>query len=109
MSANAKEIFNKILPLSLMEKTELIGWIAKSIEGDSLKFHERDIRDEWDRSVSNWHEYFSVNSFLLWDFYFYIVCVHAVCCRISSRISDLQSRLYVIGILSGQGGCGWVG
>jgi len=73
MSANAKEIFNEILPLSLKEKTELIGWIAKSIEGDSLKFHEinirkfsgvlknkgdalkfeRDIRDEWDRQVSN--------------------------------------------------------
>ena len=67
MSANAKEIFNEILPLSLKEKTELIGWIAKSIEGDSLNFHERDIRRfsgvlknkgdalkfEWDRLVSN--------------------------------------------------------
>ena len=73
MSTNAKEILNKILPLSLKEKTELIGWIAKSIEEDSLKLHkkdirrysgvlkskrnalkfERDIRNEWDRPLSN--------------------------------------------------------
>ena len=69
MSENVKEILNKILQLSLREKTELIGWIAKSIEEDSLKPHkkdihmyasllkskcdalkfERDIRNEWDR------------------------------------------------------------
>ena len=73
MSMSAKEIFNKILLLSLKEKTELIGWIAKSIEEDSLKIHkrdlhrysgilksnrdalrfERDIRNEWDRQISN--------------------------------------------------------
>jgi len=73
MSANVNEILNKILPLSLIEKTELIGWIAKSIEEDSLKPHkkdirrcngvlkskkdalkfERDIRNEWDRQISN--------------------------------------------------------
>ena len=73
MSTNAKEILNEILPLSLKEKTELIGWIAKSIEEDSLKVHkrdirrysgvlknkrdalkfERDIRNEWDRPLSN--------------------------------------------------------
>ncbi len=73
MSTNAKEILNEILPLSLKEKTELIGWIAKSIEEDSLKLHERDIRrysgilksnrnalkferdirNEWDRQVSD--------------------------------------------------------
>ncbi|MHA1880712.1 MAG: hypothetical protein ACTSYG_09970 [Candidatus Heimdallarchaeota archaeon] len=43
MSANVKEIFNKIFPLSLKEKTEFIGWIAKSIEEDSLKVHKQDI------------------------------------------------------------------
>ncbi|MCD4767708.1 MAG: hypothetical protein K8R34_14485 [Methanosarcinales archaeon] len=73
MSTNVKEIFNEIFPLSLKEKTELIGWIAKSIEEDSLKLHkqdirrysgvlkskrdalkfERDIRNEWDRQISN--------------------------------------------------------
>jgi len=73
MSTNAKEILNEILPLSLKEKTELIGWIAKSIEEDSLKLHrkdirrysgvlksksdalkfERDIRNEWTRPISN--------------------------------------------------------
>jgi len=73
MSTNAKEILTEILPLSLKEKTELIGWIAKSIEEDSLKLHERDIhryrgilkskrnalkferdiRNEWDRQVSD--------------------------------------------------------
>ena len=73
MSENVKEIFNKILPLSLKEKTELIGWIAKSIEEDRLKLHkrdirsysgvlkskrdalkfERDIRNEWGRQISN--------------------------------------------------------
>ncbi len=66
---NVKAILNEIIPLSLKEKTELIGWIAKSIEEDSLKLHkkdisrysgilknkrdalkfERDIRNEWDR------------------------------------------------------------
>jgi hypothetical protein len=73
MNTNVKEILNEILPLSLKEKTELIGWIAKSIEEDSLKLHtkdvhrysgvlkskrdalkfERDIRNEWDRHISN--------------------------------------------------------
>jgi len=73
MNTNVKEIFNKIFPLSLKEKTELIGWIVKSIEEDSLKLQkqdirrysgvlkskrdalkfERDIRNEWDRQISN--------------------------------------------------------
>ena len=73
MSMRAKEIFNQILPLSLKEKTELIGWIAKSIEEDSLKLHkkdirrysgvlknkrdalkfEKDIRNEWGREIFN--------------------------------------------------------
>ena len=73
MNASAKEILNEIMPLSLKEKTELIGWIAKSIEEDSLKLNkedirrysgvlkskrdalkfERDIRNEWNRKVSN--------------------------------------------------------
>ena len=72
MSVNVNEILNEILPLSLKEKTELIGYIAKSIEEDSLKPHkkdfrrysgvlkskmdalkfERDIRNEWDRQIS---------------------------------------------------------
>ena len=73
MNANVKEILNEIKPLSLKEKTELIGWIAKSIEeagqkyhkkdifrysgvlkskGDALKFG-RDIRNEWDRQISS--------------------------------------------------------
>jgi len=73
MNANVKEILNEILPLSLKEKTEIIGWIAKSIEEDSLKLHkkdirrysgvlkskrdalkfEKDIRNEWDRQISS--------------------------------------------------------
>lgn len=44
MSTDVKQILNEILLLSLKEKTELIRWIAKSIEEDSLKFHEKDIR-----------------------------------------------------------------
>ena len=72
MNANIKEILNEIKPLSLKEKTELIGWIAKSVEEDSLRLHrkdirrysgilkskrdalkfERDIRNEWDRKIS---------------------------------------------------------
>ena len=73
MSTNVKDILNEIMPLSLKDKTELIGCIAKSIEEDSLKLHkkdirryngvlkskrdalkfERDIRNEWDRQISN--------------------------------------------------------
>jgi hypothetical protein len=73
MNTNVKEILNEIFPLSLKEKTELIGWIAKSIEEDSLKLNkqdirrysgvlkskrdalkfERDIKNEWDRQISN--------------------------------------------------------
>ncbi len=73
MNVNAKNIMNEIMRLSLREKTEIIGWIAKSIEEDSLKLHkkdilgysgilkmkqdalkfERDIRNEWERQVSN--------------------------------------------------------
>ena len=72
MSANAKVIMNEIMQLSLREKTEMIGWITKSIEEDSLKLQgknilgysgilkgkqdalkfERDIRNEWERQVS---------------------------------------------------------
>jgi len=44
MNTNVKEILNEIYPLSVKEKTELIGRIAKSIEDDSLKRHKRDIR-----------------------------------------------------------------
>jgi len=44
MNTNVKEILNEIYPLSVKEKTELIGRIAKSIEDDSLKRHEIDIR-----------------------------------------------------------------
>ena len=44
MRTNIKEILNETFPLSLKEKTELIVWIAKSIEKDSLKFHEKEIR-----------------------------------------------------------------
>lgn len=44
MNTNVKEILNEIFPLSLKEKTELIGEIAKSIEEDSLKHHKKDIR-----------------------------------------------------------------
>jgi hypothetical protein len=44
MNTNVKEILNEIYPLSLKEKTELIGRIAKSIEDDSLKHHKKDIR-----------------------------------------------------------------
>ena len=72
MNANVKSILNEIIPLSLKEKTELIGWIAKSVEEESLRLHrkdirrysgilkskkdalkfERDIRNEWDRKIS---------------------------------------------------------
>lgn len=73
MNVNAKSIMNEIMRLSLREKTEMIGWIAKSIEEESLKLQkkdilgysgilkgkqdalkfERDIRNEWERQVSN--------------------------------------------------------
>jgi hypothetical protein len=43
MNANIKEILNEIMPLSLKEKTELIGQIAKSIEEEGLKHHKKDI------------------------------------------------------------------
>ena len=72
MNVNVKSILNEIMPLSLKEKTELIGWIAKSVEEESLRLHrkeirrysgvlkskrdalkfERDIRNEWDRKIS---------------------------------------------------------
>jgi len=72
MNVNVKSILNEIMPLSLKEKTELIGWIAKSLEEESLRLHrkdirrysgvlkskrdalkfERDIRNEWDRKIS---------------------------------------------------------
>lgn len=72
MNVNVKSILNEIMPLSLKEKTEIIGWIAKSVEEDSLRLHrkdirrysgvlkskrdalkfERDIRNEWDRKIS---------------------------------------------------------
>jgi hypothetical protein len=72
MNVNAKVIMNEIMRLSLREKTEMIGWIAKSIEEESLKLQtknilgysgilkgkqdalkfERDIRNEWERQVS---------------------------------------------------------
>ncbi len=73
MNVNTKSIMNDIMRLSLREKTEIIGWIAKSIEEESLKLQkkdilgysgilkgkqdalkfERDIRNEWERQVSN--------------------------------------------------------
>ena len=72
MNVNVKSILNEIMPLSLKEKTEMIGWIAKSVEEESLRLHkkdirryigilksrrdalefERDIRNEWDRKIS---------------------------------------------------------
>lgn len=72
MNVNVKSILNEIMPLSLKEKTEIIGWIVKSVEEDSLRLHrkdirrysgvlkskrdalkfERDIRNEWDRKIS---------------------------------------------------------
>ncbi|MFZ3383250.1 MAG: hypothetical protein WA144_04925 [Candidatus Methanoperedens sp.] len=72
MNVNVKSILNEIMPLSLKEKTELIEWIAKSVEEESLRLHrkdirryigilkskkdalkfERDIRNEWDRKIS---------------------------------------------------------
>ncbi len=73
MNENAKSIMNEIMRLSLREKTEIIGWIAKSIEEESLKLRkkdilgysgilkgkqdalkfEREIRNEWERQISN--------------------------------------------------------
>jgi hypothetical protein len=72
MNVNVKSILNEIMPLSLKEKTEIIGWIAKSVEEESHRFQikdirrysgvlkskrdalkfERDIRNEWDRKIS---------------------------------------------------------
>lgn len=72
MNVNVKSILNEIMHLSLKEKTEIIGWIVKSVEEDSLRLHrkdirrysgvlkskrdalkfERDIRNEWDRKIS---------------------------------------------------------
>ncbi|MCZ7380645.1 MAG: hypothetical protein O8C64_03595 [Candidatus Methanoperedens sp.] len=72
MNVNVKSILNEIMPLSLKEKTEIISWIVKSVEEDSLRLHrkdirrysgvlkskrdalkfERDIRNEWDRKIS---------------------------------------------------------
>jgi hypothetical protein len=72
MNVNVKSILNEIMPLSLKEKTEIIGWIVKSVEEDSQRLHrkdirrysgvlkskrdalkfERDIRNEWDRKIS---------------------------------------------------------
>ncbi len=72
MNVNVKSILNEIMPLSLKEKTEIIGWIVKSVEEDSLRLHrkdirrysgvlkskrdalkfEREIRNEWDRKIS---------------------------------------------------------
>jgi hypothetical protein len=72
MNVNVKSILDEIMPLSLKEKTEIIGWIVKSVEEDSLRLHrkdirkysgvlknkrdalkfERDIRNEWDRKIS---------------------------------------------------------
>ncbi len=72
MNAKVKSILNEILPLSLKEKIELIGWIAKSVEEENLRLNridirrysgilkskrvalkfERDIRNEWDRKIS---------------------------------------------------------
>ncbi len=69
---NVKSILNEIMPLSLKEKTEIIGWIVKSVEEDNQRLHrkdirrysgvlkskrdalkfERDIRNEWDRKIS---------------------------------------------------------
>jgi len=72
MNVNVKVIMNEIKQLSLKERSEIIGWIAKSIEEerqklmkkdilrysdilkdkkDALKF-ERDIRNEWERQIS---------------------------------------------------------
>ena len=73
LNANVKEILNELMPLSLKEKTDLIGWIAKSIEEDGLKHPKkdifrysgvlkskrdtlkfgRDIKNEWDRQISS--------------------------------------------------------
>ncbi|MDD5474789.1 MAG: hypothetical protein PHU34_11695 [Candidatus Methanoperedens sp.] len=44
MNVNVKSILNEIMPLSLKEKTEIIGWIVKSVEEDSLRLHRKDIR-----------------------------------------------------------------
>jgi len=72
MNVNVRSILNEIMPLSLKEKTELIGWIAKSVEEESLRLQrkdirryigilkskrdalefEREIRNEWDRKIS---------------------------------------------------------
>ncbi len=72
MNVTVRAILDEIMHLSLKEKTEIIGQIAKSIEEDSLKLHkkeilrysgilknkrdalkfERDIRNEWDRQIS---------------------------------------------------------
>ena len=72
MNVKVKVIMKEIKQLSLKERTEIIGWIAKSIEEesqklmkkdilkysgilkgkkDALKF-ERDIRNEWERQIS---------------------------------------------------------
>lgn len=72
MSADIKVIMNEIRQLSLKERAEILGMVAKSIEEDSqklikkdmlqyigilkgkqdaLKF-EREIRNEWERQVS---------------------------------------------------------
>ncbi len=72
MNINAKNITKKIMRLSLREKTEMICWIAKSIEEEGMKLQkkdileysgilkgkqdalifERDIRNKWERQVS---------------------------------------------------------
>ncbi len=72
MNVNVKSILNEIMPLSLKEKAEIISWIVKSVEEDSLRLHrkdirrysgvlksksdalkfEREIRNEWDRKIS---------------------------------------------------------
>ena len=36
-----KKIMNEIKPLSLKEKTELIGWIEKSIEEDGINHDKK--------------------------------------------------------------------
>jgi len=72
MSADLEVIMNEIKQLSLKERAEILGLVAKSIEEesqklikkdilqysgilkgkrDALKF-ERDIRNEWERQVS---------------------------------------------------------